>query len=69
MLYFVIGLILIAIGAVMLVKPQFVFELTESWKHNGGAGGPSKLWLFSTRFGGVMLVLAGLCGVIVPFIS
>ena len=37
MLYFIAGLALIAIGVVMLVKPQLVFELTESWKHDSGA--------------------------------
>ena len=64
--YFILGLVLIGIGAVMLAKPQFVYELTESWKHDGGAGEPSKLYLSSTRFGGVMLILSGICGLIVP---
>ncbi len=41
MLYFIAGLALIAIGVVMLVKPQLVFELTESWKHDSGAAEPS----------------------------
>ena len=68
MLYFIAGLALIAIGVVMLVKPQLVFELTESWKHDSGAAEPSKLWLFSTRFGGVVCVLAGILGIIVPFL-
>ena len=68
MLYFIAGLALIAIGIVMLAKPRLVFELTESWKHDGGAAEPSKMWLFSTRFGGMMCVLAGICGVIVPFL-
>ncbi len=68
MLYFIAGLALIAIGVVMLVKPQLVFELTESWKHDSGAAEPSRLWLFSTRFGGVMCVLAGILGIIVPFL-
>ena len=63
--YFILGLVLIGIGAVMLAKPQLVYELTESWKH-GGAGEPSKLYLGSTRFGGVMFILAGICGLIVP---
>lgn len=68
MLYFIAGLALIAAGIAMLIKPRLVFELTESWKHDGGTE-PSNLFLFSTRFGGVMCTLAGLCSVIVPFIS
>ena len=66
MLYFFIGLVLIGIGITMLVKPQLVYELTETWKHDGGAGEPSKLYLWSTRCGGVMFILAGICGLIVP---
>ncbi len=69
MLYFIAGLALIAIGVVMLVKPQLVFELTESWKHDSGAAEPSKLWLFSTQFGGVMCVLAGIGGMIFVFVG
>ena len=69
MLYFFIGLVLIGIGITMLVKPQFVYELTESWKHGGGVYEPSSLYLWSTRFGGVMFTLAGIVGLIVPFIS
>ena len=66
MLYFIIGLVLTGIGVTMLVKPQIVYELTESWKHDGGVGEPSGLYVWSTRFGGVMFILAGICGLIVP---
>ena len=69
MLYFFIGLALIGIGAVMLVKPRLMYELTETWQHDGGAGEPSKLYLWSTRFGGVMFILAGICGLILPFLT
>lgn len=68
MLYFIAGLALIAAGIAMLIKPRLVFELTESWKHDGGTE-PSELWILSTRIGGVMCVLAGIGGVSVPFIS
>ena len=69
MLYFFIGLILIVIGITMLVRPKFIYELTESWKHGGGMDEPSALYLFSTRFGGVMFILAGIGGLIVPFLE
>ena len=68
MLYLIAGVLLIAMGAVMLAKPRLVFELAERWKHDGGAE-PSELWILSTRIGGVMCVLAGIGGVSVPFIS
>ena len=68
MLYFIAGLALIALGVAMLVKPRLFLELTESWKHDGGVDEPSEMWLYSTRFGGSMCVLAGTGGVIVPFL-
>lgn len=67
MLYLIAGVLLAALGITMLVNPRFFFELTESWKYDGGAE-PSSLFLFSTRFGGVMCTLAGICGIIVQFI-
>lgn len=69
MQYLIAGIVLIAIGIVMLAKPRLFFELTESWKHDGGADEPSKLYVWSTRFGGVMFTLAGICGLLVPFLS
>ena len=66
MLYANIGLVLIGIGVTMLVKPQFVFELSQSWRTDGSVGEPSALYVWSTRFGGVMFILAGICGLIVP---
>ena len=38
-------------------------------QHDGGADEPSKLYVWSTRFGGVMFTLAGICGLLVPFLS
>lgn len=68
MLYVIAGLALIAMGMTMLLNPRLFFELTERWKYDG-CGEPSKRFLFSTRFGGVMCTLAGIGGVIVPFLS
>ena len=67
MFYAIAGLALIALGITMLVNPRLVFQLAESWKHDGGAE-PSEMFLFSTRFGGVMCTLAGICGRVVAFI-
>ena len=67
MFYFIAGLALTVMGITMLVNPRFIFELAESWKHSGGTE-PSNLFLISTRFGGVMCTLAGICGLVVAFI-
>lgn len=63
-MYFILSIILIAAGITMLIRPKIFFELTESWKSNTSRE-PSKLYLFSTRFGGVMCLLAGVGELIV----
>lgn len=62
------GLILVILGIVMLFRPQLFYELTESWKHSGSSE-PSGMWILSTRFGGVMFLLAGLAGLFLPLIA
>jgi len=59
----VLGAILILMGVIMLIRPVYLWYISESWKTNDGDG-PTGLYLWSTRFGGVMMTLAG-SGVIV----
>ena len=66
-MYLVLGIFLMFGGLVMAVFPEFIYELTESWKSDA-VGTPSKWFLISTRFGGVMCILAGLGGIIITFI-
>lgn len=54
-------------GVVMLFFPQFIYEVTESWK-SYSAGKPSRLYIISIRFGGVCCLLAGIAGIISVFI-
>lgn len=67
-MYFFLGIILIVWGFVMVRFPDLVYELTQSWK-NYSSGEPSDLFRFSTRFGGVMCILVGIGGVLVPFLK
>lgn len=63
---YILGSILLLIaGVVMLVFPEFVYEITESWK-SYSAGEPSKLYIIHVRVGGVCFVAVGLLGLIVP---
>ena len=62
-MYAILSVILIAIGIMMLFKPRSFYELTQSWKHEGGSG-PSDAFLLSARLGGAMFVLAGIGGAI-----
>ena len=54
-------------GVVMLFFPQFIYEVAESWK-SYSAGKPSRLYIISTRFGGVCCLLVGIAGIISVFI-
>ena len=67
-MYVLLGIVLILWGLVMLCAPNFVYELTQSWK-NYSSGEPSDLYRFSTRFGGVMFILVGIGGMFMPFMG
>ncbi|WP_338552446.1 DUF6199 family natural product biosynthesis protein [Paenibacillus sp. KS-LC4] len=60
-----IGILLICIGLLLVIRPAFVWALTESWKTGDGTEA-SSLYLISTRLGGVLCTLAGL-GAIVAY--
>lgn len=60
--YLVIGIVLLALGLFMLLRPSDFFDLTQSWKSDT-PGEPSKLFLFSTRLGGCLCTLVGLAGI------
>ncbi|WP_226669659.1 DUF6199 family natural product biosynthesis protein [Metabacillus litoralis] len=62
-----IGIILTIIGVTMIVKPSIFWVLTESWKSNDRTE-PSNLYKWSTRFGGIMMTIAGIGGIIVYFL-
>lgn len=61
-MYLILGILMAALGLFMLLRPSDFFDLTQSWKSNT-SGEPSKLFLFSTRFGGCMFILVGLAGI------
>ncbi|WP_372631802.1 DUF6199 family natural product biosynthesis protein [Cohnella sp.] len=54
---------LMLIGALMLIKPNILWMITERWKSND-ATDPSDLYLISTRFGGALCFIIGLAGMI-----
>lgn len=67
-MYLFLGIFLIFAGLVMVIFPEFVYELQESFRSDA-IGTPSKWFIISTRFGGVMCILAGLAGIIITFIE
>ncbi|TXC92720.1 hypothetical protein FS935_00475 [Metabacillus litoralis] len=60
----ILGILLITIGVTMIVKPSILWILTESWKSNDGTE-PSSLYKWSTRFGGIMITIAGIGSIII----
>ncbi|MBU9711848.1 DUF6199 family natural product biosynthesis protein [Evansella tamaricis] len=62
-----LGIILIIIGVTMIIKPSIIWLITESWKSNDGTE-PSNFYNWSTRFGGILMTLAGIGGVIVTYL-
>ncbi|MHC0038859.1 DUF6199 family natural product biosynthesis protein [Pseudoneobacillus sp. C159] len=54
-----LGVILIIMGVLMIIKPSFIWRIAESWKSNDGTE-PSDLYVLSTRFGGIIMTLAGI---------
>lgn len=66
-MYFLLGILLVAMGLVMLISPELVFLLTESWKpfiveswKCNSIDEPSKLYCISTRIGGGLFFITGL---------
>ena len=62
------AIIMVIFGIVMIVRPKMFYDLTESWKSHS-YGEPSSLYIFSTRFGGVCVTLAGIGYIVVQFIE
>lgn len=62
-MYIVLAIVIALVGAVMLVKPQAIYTMTESWKSNT-SGEPSNFYLLSTRIGGGIFLIVGLAGAI-----
>lgn len=52
----------------MLIKPKVVWNIMEKWK-SYSAEELSNFYIKSTRFGGIMVTLAGIASLIVFFIQ
>jgi hypothetical protein len=59
----VLFILLTLVGLIMLFRPAVFWSISESWKSND-ATEPSNLYIWSTRFGAVLCVAAGIGGVI-----
>ena len=50
----------------MVLKPELVFQIRESRKY-ASAAEPSKMYIISTRIGGVLFLAVGVAAFIVQF--
>lgn len=65
-MYVILGIIVAIIGIFMLANPRGFYEVTQSWKTNGGE--PSDAYLLHTRIGGAVFLLVGVvCTAILVF--
>ncbi|GAA0343789.1 hypothetical protein GCM10008967_37800 [Bacillus carboniphilus] len=63
-----LGIFLIVFGLIMILNPSIIWVISESWKSSTYSE-PSNLYIFSTRFGGIMMTLAGIGSMVVYFLS
>ena len=61
------GLVFVALGAFLFLKPDLYWRLTERWK-SYYADGPSDIYIRSTKLGGVLFALIGVAFIIAYFV-
>ena len=66
-MYILCAILFLILGAVMLRFPEFVYEITESWK-SYSAGEPSDLYKLHTRIGGAAFILIGIAALVVELL-
>ncbi len=63
-MYIILSIILAIIGIVLIHKPWFIYNLTESWKHDG-KGEPSGHYITNARISGYIFATVGMITAIV----
>ena len=61
------GVIFIALGMFIFLKPDLIWKWTEQWK-SYRADEPSERYLWTTKFGGLLYALFGIVLIVLPFI-
>ncbi len=67
-MYLLLGVVFLILGFLMIFEPKVFFNITQGWKNNSDTD-PSSIFILSTRFGGIMFVIAGIVAVIIQFIK
>ena len=61
------GVLLLALGIFVFLKPELVWKITEAWKFYR-ADGPSPFYLKAARFSGILYALFGISMMVVPVV-
>jgi hypothetical protein len=64
---FILGIFFIFIGVLFIINPSFIWLITESWKSDDGTE-PSILYIWNTRFDGLILLIVGFGSVITAYL-
>ena len=67
-MYILAGFFFWLIGFTMVIKPELIIQIRDSLKYDSPTE-PSRWYLRSTRFGGVMFLLAGILSFVVQFMK
>ena len=59
------GVLLLALGIFVFLKPELVWKITEAWKFYR-ADEPSPFYLKAARFSGILYALFGIAMMVVP---
>lgn len=63
-MYLVLGVIFLILGFIMIFAPKVFYDITQGWKNSSDAE-PSHIFIFSTRFGGIMFIIVGIAALII----
>ena len=67
-MYLLIGILFIAAGLIMLISPETVFQIFESWKGDN-RDEPSASYRASTRVGGGAFFIIGIASIIASLLN
>lgn len=63
-MYILLSILLAICGIMMICKPRLIYDLTESWKHDGTSE-PSDFYMMNIRIGGCIFAIVGVLGAVV----
>ncbi|AJY74001.1 DUF6199 family natural product biosynthesis protein [Paenibacillus beijingensis] len=63
-----IAIFLLLAGFLMVFKTSLFWSITERWTSKDGTE-PSDLYVWNTRFGGIMCMIVGIAGIVIDIVT